>query len=80
MKLFVKAIPSASTESVVPRDGVNFTVSVKEPPLKGKANKAIIRALAGHFGVSESSVRIVSGWHIRNKVIVIETPENLHEA
>ena len=38
-----------------------FVVSVKEPPIDGRANWAIARAVAEHFGVSPSRVNIISG-------------------
>ncbi|KKS44104.1 MAG: hypothetical protein UV07_C0014G0015, partial [Candidatus Azambacteria bacterium GW2011_GWB1_42_17] len=50
----------------------NFEICVKEPPVKGRANAAIIEALAKHFGVSLSKVRLISGFASRQKVIEIE--------
>jgi len=50
-------------------------VYVSEPPLEGKANKAIIRALAEYYGVTKSSVRIVSGEHSKTKLIEVEGVE-----
>lgn len=52
-------------------DENNFIVSVKEPPVKGKANQALKNALAVYFKISSSSVRIVSGYNSRDKIIEI---------
>ena len=45
--------------------GIEFIVSVKEPPVKGLANKAIIKVLAEHFDISQVRIKIVSGWTSR---------------
>ena len=50
----------------------NFEVCVKEPPVKGQANTAIIMALAKHFGVRFSEVKIISGHTSRQKIIEIK--------
>lgn len=50
----------------------HFRVSVKEPPVAGRANRAILLALADYFGVSEARVRIVSGATSRRKIIMID--------
>ena len=71
MKINVQARPGAREEKVEKIDEGNFRVWVKEPPVQGKANAAIIRALAGYFGVSQSQVRIVSGYTSRAKIIEI---------
>jgi len=46
-------------------------VKVKEPPREGRANQALIKLLAEHFGVPKSQVRILSGFRNRNKVVEI---------
>jgi uncharacterized protein (TIGR00251 family) len=71
MKIFVKAKPNAKEEKVEKIDDSNYTVSVKEPPVKGKANKAIRNALAVYFKTGSSRVKIVAGHTSRNKIIEI---------
>ena len=85
MKINVKAKPAAREERVDPPtlelwqarkdsnpDGDNsITVWVKEPPVQGRANAAIARALAEYFEVSNSQVRLVSGFSSRQKVFEI---------
>ncbi|MCL5970701.1 MAG: DUF167 domain-containing protein [Patescibacteria group bacterium] len=53
-------------------DKNHFSVSVKEPPVQGRANAAIEKAVAEFFGISKSSVRIVSGFTSKQKVLVVE--------
>lgn len=45
-------------------------VYVEEPPLEGKANKAVIKSLAKHFKVRPNQIFINSG--VKNKLKVIE--------
>ena len=63
MKIFVEAKPWAreeKVEKITPPESrpteQHFIVAVKEPPLQGKANQAIARALANYFNVSRSRV------------------------
>jgi len=70
MKIQVKVKPSSRTEEVS-QEGDSFIVKVKEPPKEGKANQAVIKLLAGHFGVPKSQVRVVSGFTSKNKVIEV---------
>lgn len=71
MKIFIKAKPSAREEKVEKIDDSNYVVSVKEPPIKGKANDAIRNALAVYFKTASSRVIIVSGFSSRNKIVEI---------
>lgn len=85
MKIFVKAKAGAKEEKVeapkprlwageIGEEGEKewFRVWVKEPPLQGRANLAIARALADHFKVSPSQVRLLSGAASKQKVFEIE--------
>ena len=70
MKIRVKVIPNSKTEEVV-KEGDGFLVRVKEPAREGKANRAIIKLLADHFGVPKKQVVISTGFGSRNKVVDI---------
>jgi uncharacterized protein (TIGR00251 family) len=70
MKIQVNVKPSSRTEELS-REGDSFIVKVKEPPKEGKANQAVIKLLAEHFGVPKSQVRILSGYGSRNKVVEV---------
>lgn len=71
MKIFVKAKPNSKHEKIEKIDETNYVVSVKEPPIKGKANEAIKNALAVYFKTGSSCVKIISGFSSRNKIIEI---------
>jgi uncharacterized protein (TIGR00251 family) len=70
MKIRVKVKPNSRTEEVS-QEGDSFIVKVKEPPKQGKANQAVVKLLAEHFGVPQSQVRILSGFKSRNKAIEV---------
>jgi hypothetical protein len=72
MKIFVKAKPAAKEEKVEKIGESNFVVSVKEPPVQGRANAAISKALAEYFRVSSSQVKLISGFSSKQKVFEIE--------
>jgi len=71
MRINVKAKPASREEKVEKIDETNFIVSVKEPPIQGRANKAIIETLAKYFDISAIRIRIVFGATSRNKIIEI---------
>jgi len=71
MKIQVKVKPSSKTEELS-QEANSFIVKVKEPPREGKANQAVIKLLARHFGVPQSQVRILSGSRSKDKVVDVE--------
>ncbi|MBI1957586.1 MAG: DUF167 domain-containing protein [Candidatus Niyogibacteria bacterium] len=71
MKIFVSAKPGAHETGIERVDETHFVVSVREPPVQGRANRAIAEALARHFGVGASRVRLVSGFASRQKIFEI---------
>ena len=76
MKIQVKVITNARTSNVPgkraveEKDGV-LVVRVNVVPEKGKANEAVVKLLAKHFGVAKSEVKIVRGVTGRNKVVEV---------
>jgi uncharacterized protein (TIGR00251 family) len=70
MKIQVKVKPNSKSEELS-QEGDSFIIKVKEPPKEGKANQAVIKLLAEHFGVPQSQVRILSGFKSKNKVIEV---------
>ena len=71
MKIFVKVKPNAKEARVKQIDETHFEVWVKEPPVDGRANEAVVRALAAHFGVAPARVIILSGYGSRQKVVEV---------
>jgi uncharacterized protein len=60
-------VPSAREDSIRFVDGV-LKVKTREPPDKGKANKAVLKLLKPIFGPCE----LVSGATSRNKTILVK--------
>jgi len=50
-----------------------INIGIKSKPIKGKANKEIIKKIAKHFNISTGLVQIKSGHKSREKII--EIPE-----
>lgn len=78
MRISVKVKPGAKIEKVekiseqlLSEKEADFKVWVKEPAKEGKANKAVIKALAKYFGVSKSAVNIISGAAAKQKIVEI---------
>ena len=71
MKLFVTAKPKFKKVYVKQIDKENFVVAVKEVAEDGKANDAVIRALAEHLQIEPYQLRISSGHNARKKIIEI---------
>lgn len=71
MKISVIVHPNAKNPRVE-QDLLNMLhVYVSEPPLEGKANQAVIKALARHFGAKQNMVLLVSGDKSKQKVFEI---------
>ncbi len=71
MRFFIK-VKTRAKENKIEKIGDNrFGVWVKELPVEGKANEAVLRAMAKYFGTSVSMVKIVSGRASRQKIIEI---------
>lgn len=78
MKLWVKARTGAKVDEVVPpparlipQEEEWYVVKTKAQPVEGKANEAIAKLLAEHFGVARSEVRLIRGATSKQKVFEI---------
>lgn len=71
MKLFLKVKTGAKEEKIQKIDDINYAVSVKARPEKGKANSAIAKLFASYFKVSPSAVKIISGRTSKRKIMEI---------
>ncbi len=70
MKIQIKVTANARVEEVVKGES-GYNVRVKAPAKEGKANRAVVKALAEHFKVPQSSIRILSGLNGKNKIVEI---------
>lgn len=72
MKIQVKVHAKSKRESVVPQPDGSYKVDVKAPPVEGKANEAVRKALAEFFKKSKSSVRVVCGATNSRKIVEVD--------
>lgn len=71
MKIIIHAKPLSREERVEEMSDGELVVAVREPPVKGLANRAIVCVLARHFGVPQNHVRLLAGFSSRRKVFEI---------
>ena len=71
MILQLKVKPSSKQEGVT-LDGDIVVVKVKERPVEGKANKAVIALLAKKLKIAKSCIEIISGKGSKLKRVKID--------
>lgn len=71
MLLSIKVIPNAKKEEIIKESEAEFKIKVRAVPEEGRANKAVIALLAGHFHVRKKDVIIVKGEKSREKKVEI---------
>lgn len=49
----------------------NYSVWVRAKPADGKANEAVIKALAEHFGIAKSRIVLLKGQTSKQKIFEI---------
>jgi len=67
----INAHPNSSKRSIEMNDNT-IEVYVKEPPEKGKANKAIMKLLSKQLKIQTSRLSIVRGLKAKKKIILIK--------
>jgi uncharacterized protein (TIGR00251 family) len=71
-KIAIKIIPGAKVEQIQEGLDGSLKVWIKEKPIEGKANLALISLLSKYFNTPKSSIKILQGQKSRNKLIEIE--------
>ncbi|MCM8762774.1 MAG: DUF167 domain-containing protein [Candidatus Omnitrophica bacterium] len=71
MRISVKVRPNAKQQRVEQIAQNSFLVWVKEKPVEGKANQAVVRILAQYFGIPQSSVNLLKGQNSKQKLFDI---------
>ncbi len=80
IRLQVRVRPRAHASRTEVSDKGEVRVYVTEAPEGGRANKAVIVAIAGALGVPKSSVALVRGRTSRDKMLAIDGVESVDEA
>lgn len=63
--------PNASRTAIAGMYGEELKITLKTPPVDGKANKELCRFFADEFGLPGSSVLLISGQTSRRKRVLI---------
>ena len=72
MKVEIIAHTKSSNPKIIVDALETIHIYVKEPASEGKANKAVIKALADYYNVSKTSVKLVSGIKSKKKLFEID--------
>ena len=72
VKINVQAKPSAKEETIEKLDDTHFVISVTEPPIQGRANRAIIALIANYFNIKSYQVQLISGATSKQKVFEVQ--------
>jgi hypothetical protein len=67
----VKVIPRSSRTDILGKENDIYRMKLSDPPVEGRANKAVIELLAEKLGVPRRDIEIVSGKTGRLKTIRI---------
>ncbi|MCL5432909.1 MAG: DUF167 domain-containing protein [Patescibacteria group bacterium] len=71
MKVSVVVHPNSKKARVEKDLFGTLHVYVNQPPLEGKANKAVIESLAKHFNAKKGDIFLLSGIKSKNKIFEI---------
>lgn len=71
MKISVKAKPKSRQAFIKRIDDTHYIVAVKEPPIGGRANEAIISALSDFFHKPKSQIFIIQGTTSKQKIVEV---------
>jgi uncharacterized protein len=72
MKITVSVKAGAKFEKIEKIDAKNYKLWVKAPAKENKANLAVVKSLAKHFGVAKSKVSLSAGFKAKRKIIELE--------
>jgi hypothetical protein len=75
MNWSVRVKTNASKNLVEVIEEGKLRVWIKEKPIQGKANEAVLKILAEHFGVKPSVVVLIKGHKSKEKIIRVGARE-----
>ncbi|NJO41063.1 MAG: YggU family protein [Cyanobacteria bacterium CRU_2_1] len=70
--LRVKVKPNSKKQAIQTAEDGSLIISLKSPPVDGKANEELIKLLANKFDVAKSKIQIKSGFSSRQKLVEIQ--------
>ncbi len=72
MRLTVHVRPGATRAGIGGSHDGALVIRVREPASDGRANDAVVRAVADELGLARRAVRIVAGARSRRKVVELD--------
>ncbi len=69
MRIQVRVITRTSSEKIEKLNEGQYKAWLTKAPVKGEANKALVKLLADYFSVSQSAIEIVGGKTSRDKMV-----------
>ncbi|EQA47019.1 hypothetical protein LEP1GSC050_0949 [Leptospira broomii serovar Hurstbridge str. 5399] len=71
MRIEVRVKPNSKKPFIKKGEDLTWIVAVREPAIEGRANDAVLAAIAEEFGVSRRCVRLIHGEKGKKKLIEI---------
>jgi hypothetical protein len=71
IKIYITVKTNAKEQAVEQISEKEYKVSVKATPIQGKANIAVVNALAEYFKVTKAEVSITGGYFGKKKIVEI---------
>jgi uncharacterized protein len=71
MLIKVKVYPDSKKEEIIKIAKDSFEIKVKEKPIKGMANRAVMTVLSSYFNIPLAKIRLIKGFKERNKIFEI---------
>jgi len=71
MFIKVKVFPNSKKKEIVKKSEDSFEIKVKEKPIKGEANRAVVELLADYLSLPAGRIRLIKGAKQRNKIFKI---------
>ncbi len=71
MLIKVKVFPGSKQEKIIKKTEDSFEVRIKQKPIQGQANQAVINVLSLYFNVPNKRIKLVKGFKQRNKLFKI---------
>jgi len=72
MKISAKVHPNAKKQKIKKDASGMLHIYVNQPPIKGKANRVVIEALARYFNTKKNRIFLVSGAKSKTKTFEIQ--------
>jgi len=72
MLIKVKVFPQAGKEEIFKKSEDSFEIWVKEKPIQGQANRAVISVLVKYLNIDRTEIRLIKGGKTRNKIFEIK--------